>query len=289
MFRDLLSQRLHIPDFSIPLTSLNFSPFYIPHLTISLISRNTDQSAYEIFSFSHRYASILDLLRHDDYNIISHAITYDSTLKLDCSTLNPISRPTIQPPQTVSETPPQGTVLALFSFKIIIIRKGETIELRNGDFSSRSPNHSTAHKPSLLPRFLVKTISQFRWPNHRTRTQSPLNRSAVHERVFTRRKGHASILVARIHELRMTNKTYQMLNHKHTMQWPPSSTLYRHERHPSYFRKRSYESIYSHQTQKTNAVSSRNVFVTHNPKTRTKNIGRRTPPIHELGTQGKSG
>ena len=143
--------------------------------------------------------------------------------------------------------PRYETVLQVFSCGNMILRKGKTVELRSGDFfrihlitqlyTTEVFLHGlTFQRAYKLGGLVPKHANEVYWVEERF-LDEPLEDKEV-----------PLSDVVRIRQLRMTNKTHEALNLRHTMQWPPSSTLYRDE--GILFCRIKYEIVYSSQAQK---------------------------------------
>lgn len=124
--------------------------------------------------------------------------------------------------------PLQDIVLESFLCGNMNLRKGKTVELKNGDFlriRQITQLYSTEvvlqglmfQRVYKLGGFITKHANEVCWVE-----EMFLDESAEDEEV-------PMAEVVRIRQLRMTNSAYDVLNVKHTMPWPPSNTLYRTE------------------------------------------------------------
>ena len=129
----------------------------------------------------------------------------------------------------------------------MLLRKGKTVELRDGDFFRIRLIIQTDTREIFLQglRFqrcykldgiLTRHANEVYWIE-----EIFLDESAEEENV-------PLLSVLRLRQLRMTNKRYQSCNVKHTMQWPPIDTLYRDE--GILFCRLKYEVVYNDHAQK---------------------------------------
>ena len=145
------------------------------------------------------------------------------------------------------DMPPQPNVLQTFRSGNMILRKGKTVELKSGDFlrirliiqadSTEVFLQGLKFQRSYkLGGIVTKHANEVCWVE-----EIFLDGSAEDEEIPLSE-------VLRVRQLRMTNKTYEILNLKHTMKWPPMTTLYKDE--GILFCRVKYEVTYTDHAQK---------------------------------------
>lgn len=150
--------------------------------------------------------------------------------------------------------PPQPIILHTFRFDNMLLRKGKTVELKDGDFFRIRLILQTDtmgvclqglrfQRSYKMDGILTKHANEVYWIE-----EIFLDGSAEDENIPLE-------AILRLRQLKMTNKRYETMNVKHTMQWPPSSTLYRDE--GFLFCRLKYEVVYTSHAQKAkdNSVS----------------------------------
>ena len=122
----------------------------------------------------------------------------------------------------------QHTILQLFQSDNMTLRKGKTVELRDGDFLKIG---------TLLEAETTEVFLQGRRFRRTTRLKdlksARPNEVCWFEEIYLDQSFAEEMIplddVVRVRQLRMTNKTYESFNISHTMQWPPTTKLYRNE------------------------------------------------------------
>ena len=143
--------------------------------------------------------------------------------------------------------PPEPISLETFRSGNMLLRKGKTVELKSGDFfrirvivRTRSTEvflQGLKYQRSFkLDGLLTKHANEVYW------TEEIFQDGSAQEENISLGE------VLRLRQLRMTNKSYEALNVKHTMKWPPITTLYRDE--GILFCRMKYEVVYTDQGQK---------------------------------------
>ena len=122
----------------------------------------------------------------------------------------------------------QYDVLSVFVVGNMVLRKGKTVELQDGDFLKIDIIlQADTNEVFLQGRRFRKTTRLGGIVSGRPNEvcwieEMYLDGSFVEETISV---DH----VIRIRQLRLTNKAYQSLNVSHTMAWPPTSMLYKDE------------------------------------------------------------
>lgn len=141
----------------------------------------------------------------------------------------------------------QQSNLSTFHSGNMLLRKGKTVELKSGDFLRirlivqadttevylQGPRFQRSHK---LDGIVTKHANEVIW------VEEIFMDGSVEEEEIPLGE------VLRIRKLRTTNKRYESLNLKHTMKWPPTTTLYKDE--GILFCRMKYEVLYKDQAQK---------------------------------------
>jgi len=143
--------------------------------------------------------------------------------------------------------PLQRSSLSTFHSGNMLLRKGKTVELKGGDFLRirlivqadttevylQGLRFQRSHK---LDGIVTKHANEVIWVE-----EIFIDGSVEKEEIPLGE-------VLRMRKLRMTNKRYESLNVKHTMKWPPTTTLYKDE--GILFCRMKYEVLYKEQAQK---------------------------------------
>ena len=122
----------------------------------------------------------------------------------------------------------QHTILQLFQSDNMTLRKGKTVELRDGDFLKIG---------ILLQTETTEVFLQGRRFRRTTRLEdlksARPNEVCWLEEIYLDQSFAEEMIplsdVVRVRQLRMTNKVYESFNISHTMQWPPTTKRYRTE------------------------------------------------------------
>ena len=139
-----------------------------------------------------------------------------------------ISETSLEMPLSQTSVMSQYDVLSVFQTGNMTLKKRKTVELRDGDFLKIDTLLQAETTEVFLQGRRFRRITKLddlkpARPNEVCWLEDVyLDESYVEEMIPLNR-------VVRVRQLKMTNMIYESFNISHTMQWPPTTKLYRHE------------------------------------------------------------